>query len=157
MWHDQHAHARQFFLGQTVMAQNLRPGPKWVPGVVVERVGPLSYLVQVRNGAFWKRHVDLLRQGSDSVVPGAPPPSTMEIDPGIPAASGDRVVPSEEVCPDTAIPERSSTEATPPVDASVSGEEETLRQRAMPETSSNQDPTPRRYPQRVRKTPNRYM
>ena len=45
MWHDQHAHARQFFLGQTVMAQNLRPGPKWVPGVVVECLGPLSYLV----------------------------------------------------------------------------------------------------------------
>jgi len=31
---------RQFFVGQRVMARNLRPGPKWIPGTVIECNGP---------------------------------------------------------------------------------------------------------------------
>ena len=41
--HDQHARARQFSVGDAVMAKNLRPGPDWVPARVVARLGPLSY------------------------------------------------------------------------------------------------------------------
>ena len=33
--HDQHSHSQEFFVGQNVMARNLRDGPRWVPGVVM--------------------------------------------------------------------------------------------------------------------------
>ena len=44
------------------MARNLRPGADWVPAVVVERLGPLSYLVETSDMLLWRRHVDLLRE-----------------------------------------------------------------------------------------------
>ena len=58
--HDQRAHERPFFVGQTVMTRNLRPGADWVP--VVERLGPLSYLVEMSDKLLWKRPIDLLRE-----------------------------------------------------------------------------------------------
>jgi len=48
------------------MARNLRPGPKRIPGTVIERKGHLSYLVQVRGEQAWKRHVEMLREVSDT-------------------------------------------------------------------------------------------
>ena len=44
------AKAREFLVGQRVVLRNLRDGPKWVPGVVVGRQGPLSYVVQTTGG-----------------------------------------------------------------------------------------------------------
>ena len=44
--HDKRARERDFFVGQNAMAKNLRPGPDWVPAVIVERLGPVSYLVE---------------------------------------------------------------------------------------------------------------
>ncbi len=40
--HNQHAHTRDLWVGQRVLARNFSPGPKWMPGTVVERTGPLS-------------------------------------------------------------------------------------------------------------------
>ena len=60
--HDQRARDREFFVGQSVMARNLRPGADWVPAVVVERLGPLTYLVETSDRLLWKRHIDLLRE-----------------------------------------------------------------------------------------------
>jgi len=64
--HDARSRDRQFFVGQRVMARNLQPGPKWIPGTVIERNGPLSYLVKVRGEQVWKRHVDMLCEVSDT-------------------------------------------------------------------------------------------
>ena len=64
--HDSHAHKRELFVGQRVMVRNLRPGDKWVPGTILECTGPLSCLVQVSGGQTWKRHIDHLRQMTDS-------------------------------------------------------------------------------------------
>ena len=44
------------------MARNMRPGPDWVPAVVIERLGPLTYLVETTERKLWKRHVDLLQE-----------------------------------------------------------------------------------------------
>eukprot|EP00731_Ephydatia_muelleri_P034546 Em0065g7a len=66
--HDGNSPFREFFLGQNGMSRNLRNGPDWVPGVIVERLGPLTYLVQVSSGAFWKRHVDQLITSVDDQV-----------------------------------------------------------------------------------------
>lgn len=52
------------------MARNWRPGAPWVPGMVVEKLGPLtcSYQIQMENGQLWKCHVDHLHVLSDMPV-----------------------------------------------------------------------------------------
>ena len=60
--HDQQAKTREFVVDQEVMARNLRPGPKYVTGVVIQKLGPLSYLVEVGEGLIWRRHVDHLKE-----------------------------------------------------------------------------------------------
>ena len=65
-YHDKHSKTRELFIGQRLMVRSLHPGNKWVPGTIVKRTGPLSYLVQVGGGKTWKRHIDHLRQMSDS-------------------------------------------------------------------------------------------
>lgn len=42
---------------------------KWVMGVIVSKLGPLTYRIDV-NGQVWKRHVDhILRRHPDCVIP----------------------------------------------------------------------------------------
>ena len=44
------------------MARNIHSGHDCVPVVVViERLGALTYLVEMTDHLLWKRHVDLLR------------------------------------------------------------------------------------------------
>ena len=52
-------------------ARKFRYGSTWVPATISDQVGPMSYLVQLRNGELWRRHVDHLRAVSE----GQPPPS----------------------------------------------------------------------------------
>ena len=47
--HDRRARCREFLVGQSVMVRNLRPGPGWIPGVIVECLGPVSYLVETSD------------------------------------------------------------------------------------------------------------
>ena len=58
-YHDQHAHMRQFVIGQRVLARNYCPGAKWLTGTIMDRQGPLSYRVQVGD-KLWRRNIDLL-------------------------------------------------------------------------------------------------
>ena len=46
--------------GDRTMAQNLRPGPNWVTGTVVEVLGPVTYIMETEDGSRWKRHADQL-------------------------------------------------------------------------------------------------
>ena len=50
-----------FSVGQSVMARNCRSGAAWLPGVIVQQLGPLTYLVDVSEGRLWKRHVDHIK------------------------------------------------------------------------------------------------
>ena len=63
--HDVHAKAGEFLVGQQVMLRNLQDDPKWVPGVVVGRQGPLSYVVQTTGGEVWKCTVDQIGEVGD--------------------------------------------------------------------------------------------
>lgn len=64
--HDKKAKFREFHVGQSVMARNVRPGDDWIPATVVERTGPVSYLVETCEHQLWKRHVDQLKTLADS-------------------------------------------------------------------------------------------
>ena len=57
--HDAHSRDREFDIGESVLARNLREGPKWLPGTIIERTGPVSYRVQVGD-QLWRRHTDQL-------------------------------------------------------------------------------------------------
>ena len=61
--HDKHAKTRrQFEIGEQVMIRNVRQsGPKWVPGTILKKTGPLSYVVKMTSGLEWNCHVDLIR------------------------------------------------------------------------------------------------
>ena len=59
--HDQHARERSFTIGQKVMVKNLRPGPAWIAAEITKQLGPVTFLVRVRDGQTWKRHVDHLK------------------------------------------------------------------------------------------------
>ena len=60
--HDLHARPRCFSVGQSVMARNFQAGAAWVPGVIVQQLGPLTYLIEVSEGRLWKRHIDQVKQ-----------------------------------------------------------------------------------------------
>ena len=57
---------RTFEPGQTVIVRDYRPStkPNWVPGTISEKTGPVSYRVQVEQGATWRRHLDQIKNSS---------------------------------------------------------------------------------------------
>ena len=55
------------YLGQRVMAKNMRPGPAWVPGRIVAQNGPLSYEILTDDSQVWKRHVEHLKVLDETV------------------------------------------------------------------------------------------
>ena len=130
--HDQHARARDFILGQRVLVQNYRQGPRWVPGTITNRLGPLTYTVQVAGGRLWKRHIDQLLETADS-----PRDSTASTN-SDPAPELVDYPPTSPSLPD---PDLDTLPAATPESASA---------------SSEQSP-PRRYPQRTRRQPDRYQ
>ena len=73
--HDSKAAQRErcYQAGDAVMAHNYRHGPKWLPVTVAEAKGPLSYIIQLKSGLIWRRHISQLRDGirkqSPMVVP----------------------------------------------------------------------------------------
>ena len=55
---------REFDIGQSVMVENVRGEPKWLPGIVLEKAGAVSYRVQVGEGV-WRRHADQMRRAPE--------------------------------------------------------------------------------------------
>ena len=66
--HDRRARARSFVVGDRVLARNLRPGPDWIRGTIVEVLGPVTYIVEVDGGQRWKRHIDQLKDWLAPIV-----------------------------------------------------------------------------------------
>ena len=55
--HD-HGVVREFRVGDAVNVKHFSTGPKWLPGVVVQVTGPLSYTIRLFDGRVIKRHTD---------------------------------------------------------------------------------------------------
>ena len=58
--HDRHSRFREFKEEDTVFVINYRTGPKWIEGTVCKRLGPVSYIVKLKNGVELRRHIDQL-------------------------------------------------------------------------------------------------
>ena len=63
--HDKRSKERHFQVGESVLVENNKPEPKWILGTVVEKLGDISYRVQIGD-QVWKRHVDQFLQTSIS-------------------------------------------------------------------------------------------
>ena len=59
--HDVRCKDRQFSIGDSVFTKNFGQGPQWLPGVIDEMKGPVTYLVRLTGGQVVKRHVDHIR------------------------------------------------------------------------------------------------
>ena len=141
--HDEHTKERSFSPGQTVWARDFRGSTKWVPGVVLQCTGPLTYMIQLDDKSLWKRHVDHLQ----SHVETQPNPSTLTAtddsessdSPFIP------ITPSTEPSLTSDETSQSTTEQSQPVE----------QQNTNSQTS--QVPAPRRNPSRNRHPPKRFQ
>ena len=57
---------RKFQKGDSVFVESFsRNKPRWIPGIVVQVSGPLSYQVKLEDGTMVKRHVDHVRSRYD--------------------------------------------------------------------------------------------
>ena len=78
------------------------------PATISDRVGPLSYLVTLRNGDVWRRHIDQLHVGvetpatEDSIV-------SRDSDDFTPSISGGNLPPSQEAIPMSPPPSSSAS------------------------------------------------
>lgn len=121
--HDKHVKLRSLIPGALVMVRNFSGSNKWIPGIVIQKLGPVTYRVEVAHGQIWKRHIDQLRLREDSSQ----------------VASSPVVVQADSPVLDNC--------QYPPV-------EEQPAHQDSPESS--QTPA-RRYPQRQRRPPDRFM
>ena len=117
--HDQHSKHRDFVPGQSVMVRNLRPGPKWISGIIIYQLGPLSFLIKLETGVHQKRHVDHIRDFS------LKPPSTPtseEADASSSFEESDIDLPhlSEAVSDQATVPAPAVVRSPPPVQAQAS-------------------------------------
>ena len=56
--HDVHTKQRDLFVGTPILAKNFTSNPQWLPGVIIDRVAPLTYSIQLHDGRIWRRHID---------------------------------------------------------------------------------------------------
>ena len=59
--HDKHAKSRSLVPGAAVLARDYGGADKWVPGIVLQRLGPITYSIEISNGRIVKRHIDQLK------------------------------------------------------------------------------------------------
>ena len=65
--HDQHARDRVFTKRDPVFVRNYHQGDRWLPGIVTEKTGPVSFKVKLTTGQNRRCHQDQLRKRSVEV------------------------------------------------------------------------------------------
>lgn len=146
-YHDAHARKCSFEIGQGVLALNLRDGPKWLLGTIIEKTGPVSYKVAV-NGQIWRRHIDQLLSYHGPVREEVGP----ELGPELESSSlfhGATMEPRAEV--ETPTPSSTPTTEPPPRDLEM-GDNRNTTVDASEQTTTGL----RSYPQRERNPPIRF-
>ncbi len=75
--HDQHSRPQSFPVGDNVYARNYNGNGKWIPGTIVEVMGPVSVKAELENGITIRRHHDQIVTWN-TVVPVLASPSIMD-------------------------------------------------------------------------------
>ena len=128
--HDRHVKPRALFPGTPVMVRDYTGSHKWISGVVLKKLGPVTYQVETSQGRVMKRHIDQLRSRAQDAIESEVTPtdsSTLD-DYSYPEPEGRQTAPDEGHAPEE------------------HGQEPQLTH-----------PPERRYPLRVRRPPDRLM
>ena len=169
--HDKRSRSRSFTQNQQVYAKNYGPGPKWLPGVVVELEGSVLVQVRLADGRMVRRHVDQLHprvgemeeNGSSQHQRSEEGDNAIDTEPEIPTSDS---TPSTEPPPastenDQQVSESANAEGLSP-DNMTSGSQESVSESANAEgLLPDQEPhvgsrEPARRSGRARKPPQRY-
>ena len=59
--HDQHSRNKEFTPGSNVLVRVYRGPNKWISGIVLQKLGPVTYSVEIEPGKNVKRHTNQLR------------------------------------------------------------------------------------------------
>jgi len=125
--HDSKARSREFIVGDLVSVRNFGQGDKWLPGVVIERTGPVSSCVAMDNGVVRRCHQDQLRSRLAASTSGPVGSATTEESP----------LPSSDLTVDV-------------------GDSEVPGPTPRTSTTQTSTPSVRVYPSRVRNPPERF-
>ena len=82
--HDYHACNREFQIGDRVFAKNYGAGESWLPGVIQNKTGPSSFIVDLTDGRRIRRHLDQMREDTTVVSDSASVTGTNDDDFPIP-------------------------------------------------------------------------
>ena len=63
--HDKNSHFREFYTGESVHVKDLVRKDTWYPAVITQRKAPKTYIVTLRDGRVWQRHIDHLRAAKE--------------------------------------------------------------------------------------------
>ena len=182
--HDKKAQARQFNIGDLVLAKNFGSGQKWLILTIIHVTGPVSYLVRLQNHTTHRRHQDQLRKfrrSDDIDLTSVDPHSRilMESNPSTSVDAKQQPVESEahpnsvnSVTTDSETPSlpvtsdgQSVVESTALEAESAASLMETVEpvpitvthKEAPPSSATQTQATPRKiYPKRQRRPPDRY-
>ena len=136
---------REFEIGDNVLARDYRAKGKWLPGSIASRQGQVMYKVDVGNGAILRRHIDQLKRSEFYEIPTR-------------SSHTDNVLPTPHMSSEQ-IPETDSQASNgnnpPPLSENAHENMNTPittnydKQLDIPSSGD------KRYPTRVRKTPDR--
>ena len=70
--HDQRARSRTFQVGDTVNVRNFATGNGWLPGIIEEETGSLSFQIKLQDGRVVRWHIDHIIYRSTSQTTQAP-------------------------------------------------------------------------------------
>ena len=141
--HDKRSQDREFDIGQSVLVENVHGGSKWLPGIVLEKSGAVSYRVQVGE-KIWRRHADQMRSGHRDVERDATHPETPEVLNSNPEIAAD--IPSPRVQQPSA-PQAENT--------AVDGESPQIASEPAPSGENVEQAKSPRYPRREHVPPDR--
>ena len=85
---DRHVKNKKLAVDDSVFVCNYATGPTWLPGIIVEERGELTFHVQMEDGRIFRRHIDHIRkrtcssdnsnidEGADDFLPDSTPSSS---------------------------------------------------------------------------------
>ena len=125
---------------------------KWIDGVIVRRLGPVSYLVQLNDGSIWKRHINHIRARSDQSVE-EQKEREQEDSPESEKAHDPTPIPEIALSEPYNLPLALSETAT----TTDLAEEKSDVKSSLNTEHDCSEFSPKQYPKRNQKPPNRYM
>ncbi len=92
-YHDRSVKDRQFVVGDSVYVKNFSTGPRWLSGTVVEKSGPVSYVVKLEDNKLARRHVDHMQRQYVELDDDTPDPVIPPIQPLPPLPPAETITP----------------------------------------------------------------